>query len=283
MWNGNDATVMTLPDFDPQVLAERSVLRVTGPEARPFLHGLLTCDVEAMANGGACYGALLTPQGKILFDMFAKDAGEALLIDCAASQKAELVKRLAMYKLRAKVTVSEMADLLVLVSGETIRDGFADPRSAAMGWRAFVAKDGAATGTGYTRARITAGLADTDADLGSGEFFPHEANFDQFGAVSFSKGCYVGQEVVSRMEHRGTARARMLPVWCDGPAPPKGSDIRAGDKSLGTMLGSEGDSGLALIRLDRLAEARAPLLSEGVSVTVQKPSFARYDVPGAKD
>ena len=89
MWNGNEATVMTLQDFGTQVLAERSALRVTGPEARHFLHGLLTCDVEAMPAGGACYGALLTPQGKILFDMFVHAAGEALLIDCAASQKAD--------------------------------------------------------------------------------------------------------------------------------------------------------------------------------------------------
>ena len=283
MWNGNEATVMTLADFGTQVLAERSVLRVTGPEARQFLHGLLTCDVEAMANGGACYGGLLTPQGKILFDMFVKDTAEALLIDCAASQKAELLKRLAMYKLRAKVMIAEANDLAVAVSGSEISGGFPDPRTPTLGWRAFVLQDSVSAGTGYHAARIAAGVADTDADLGSGAFFPHEANFDQFGAVSFSKGCYIGQEVVSRMEHRGTARARMLPVACDGVAPPKGSDIRSGDKSIGTMLGSDGDIGLAQIRLDRLADAGAPLLSEGVSMTVQKPSFARYDVPNAKD
>ena len=101
--------------------------------------------------------------------------------------------------------------------------------------------------------------------------------------MSFSKGCYVGQEVVSRMEHRSTARARILPVTCDGAAPPKGSDIRSGEKTIGTVLGSEGNRALALVRLDRLAEATAPLLSEGVSMTVLKSAFARYDVAGAKD
>jgi tRNA-modifying protein YgfZ len=187
-----------------------------------------------------------------------------------------------MYKLRARITISEAPELAVVVSANEMAAGFADPRSVALGWRAISANSGVEAGSGYHRARIIAGLADTDADLGSGEFFPHEANFDQFGAVSFTKGCYIGQEVVSRMEHRGTARARILPVHCDGSAPPKGSDIRSGEKSIGTMLGSDGNIGLALIRLDRLAEATAPLLSEGVSITVQKPAFARYDVAGAK-
>lgn len=282
MWNGNEATVMSILDFPVQKRPERSVLRVEGPEARTFLHGLLTCDVEGMA-GLARYGALLSPQGKILFDLFIVDAGHALLVDCAASQKADLLKRLAMYKLRAKVTIAAADELEVGVSHAAQPGAWRDPRSDALGWRMIVAKGTLGEDGGYHRARIMAGLADTDADLGSGEFFPHEANFDQFGAVSFSKGCYIGQEVVSRMEHRGTARARILPAKFDGAAAAKGSDIRTGEKSIGTVLGSDGDMALALIRLDRLAEAASPLLSEGVRVTVLKPTFARYDVPGIKD
>jgi folate-binding protein YgfZ len=126
------------------------------------------------------------------------------------------------------------------------------------------------------------GLGDTDADLGAGEFFPHEANLDQLGGVSFEKGCYVGQEVVSRMEHRGMARSRILPVRLGGEAPAKGSDIRAGGKAIGTLLSSVGSAALALLRLDRLAEATEPLLTEGVSVKVLKPHWVRYDVPNAK-
>jgi folate-binding protein YgfZ len=136
---------------------------------------------------------------------------------------------------------------------------------------------------GYDAARIALGLADTDADLGSGEFFPHEANLDQLGGVSFKKGCYVGQEVVSRMEHRGTARSRILPVALDAEAPPKGSDIRSGEKQVGTLLSSDGHHALALVRLDRLADASEPLLTGAVTITVLKPRWARYDVPGAKD
>jgi tRNA-modifying protein YgfZ len=100
--------------------------------------------------------------------------------------------------------------------------------------------------------------------------------------VSFTKGCYIGQEVVSRMEHRGTARSRILPVRFEGAAAARGSDIRAGEVSVGTVLGSAGNSALALIRLDRLAEAGAPLLTEAGKVTVQKPRWVRYDVPGAQ-
>ena len=139
----------------------------------------------------------------------------------------------------------------------------------------------AAPALGYVAACLRLGLAGSE-DLGSGETFPHEANFDQLGAVSFSKGCYVGQEVVSRMEHRGLARSRMLPVSLAGAAPPKGSGIRSGDKMVGTLVSARDDRALALLRLDRLAEASEPLLTEGVAVTVHKAYWMHYVVPGAK-
>jgi hypothetical protein len=274
---------MNLAAFAAQQLAGRSLLRVEGPDARAFLHGLLTCDVEGLVAGGSAYGALLSPQGKILFDMFLYGRPDGLLVDCSTSQKAGLLKKLGLYKLRAKVTIADADDLAVVVSAVAMPGGWPDPRSVLLGWRSVGTLGSMPPGTGYQRARIAAGLADTDADLGSGEFFPHEANFDQIGAVSFTKGCYIGQEVVSRKEHRGTARARIVPVTCEKAAPPKGSDIRSGGKSIGTMLGSDGNAGLALIRLDRLAEATEPLLSEGVSMTVRKPAFARYDVAGARE
>lgn len=273
---------MKIPKFQRQIRPERSVLQVSGPDARTFLHGLLTCEIEGLPPGGAAYGGLLSPQGKILFDVFIKDEGGVLLVDCAHTQKAELLKRLAMYRLRAKVEIAAADGLAIAVSSAALDGGFADPRSPQLGWRAFVAKAGWDSYDDYPGARIAAGFADSDADLGSGEVFPHEANFDQFGAVSFTKGCYIGQEVVSRMEHRGTARSRILPVNLDGTAPGKGSDIRSGEKSVGTMLGSAGHMALALIRLDRLAEATQPLLSESVRVEVLKPAFARYDVPNVR-
>ncbi len=279
MWNGNEATAMQKFDFQAGTLPGRAVIAVRGPEAAHFLHNLLTADIDHLAEGEATYAALLTPQGKILFDMLVLKQGDGFLIDCAAAQRADLLKRLAMYKLRAKVEIAARDDLAVRVSPVAVPGGYRDPRSEAIGWRVIGAPGGEAEG--YEAACIAAGLADSAADLGSGEFFPHEANLDQLGGVSFKKGCYVGQEVVSRMEHRGTARSRILPVSVDGPMPAKGTDIRSGDKQVGTLLSSSGSNALALIRLDRLAEATAPLLANGASVTVKKPAWARYEVPGA--
>jgi folate-binding protein YgfZ len=279
MWIGNEATEMHSIDFRAGRLPGRAILSVQGPEAGHFLHNLLTSDIDHLTDGQAAYAALLTPQGKILFDMIvlARDGG--YLIDCAAGQRADLMKRLAMYKLRARVEIAARDDLAVGVSSVELPGGYRDPRSAAIGWRVIGAAEGEAQG--YDAARIAAGLADSVADLGSGEFFPHEANLDQLGGVNFRKGCYVGQEVVSRMEHRGLARSRILPVLLDGDAPPKGTDIRAGDKQIGTLLSSSGSNALALIRLDRLSEATAPLVADGVTVKVLKPAWAKYDVPGA--
>ncbi len=252
------------PEFPPSVLPERAILRIDGAEARQYLHNLVTADIEHLKDGEAAYGALLSPQGKILADFFILAEGDGFLIDCAASQKADLLKRLAMYRLRAKIGIAEVADLEVVVSPTSGR--YRDPRLGLLGWRDMVPKGSVAEAAGYHAARIKAGLADSDADLGSGEFFPHEANFDQFGGVSFTKGCYVGQEIVSRMEHRGTARNRILPVAMEAP---KGTEIRSGEKVLGTVLSSAGGISLAVLRLDRLDGA----------VKVLKPDWVRYDVP----
>jgi tRNA-modifying protein YgfZ len=284
MWIGNEATKMRDIQFKAGFLPDRALFFIEGPDAGHFLHNLVTADIEGLSPGQATYAALLSPQGKMLFDFFVLRTQEAYLIDCAARQRAELVKRLGFYKLRAKVSVG-IHEGEVGVSPQEPDKGvhFADPRAAALGWRFVVERDSLAESPDYDAARIALGLADSDADLGSGEFFPHEANLDQLGAASFTKGCYVGQEVVSRMEHRGTARSRILPVELGDEAPPKGTEIRAGDKLIGSMLSSSGTHGLALIRLDRLAEVTEPLLTRNVSVSVLKPRWARYDVPGSQD
>ena len=246
-----------------------------------FLHNLVTADVLGLAEGDARYGALLTPQGKILFDFFVVKTAEGYLLDCAASQLEELAKRLMFYRLRAKVSIAERKDLEVGVSTERPAGmmAYADPRTSLIGWRIVTAKGTLPEGSGYDGARIALGLADSDGDIGSGELFPHEANFDQLGAVSFSKGCYIGQEVVSRMEHRATARSRILPVTFEGAAPPHGAAIKSADKVVGSVLSSAGNTALALLRLDRLAEATQPLLTDAVRVRVHKPAWIKYDVP----
>ncbi len=271
--------LMANSSFNMQVRRDRAILAVEGPEAENFLHNLVTADVMGMAVGDVRYVALLTPQGKILFDFFAVRTAEGYLLDCAASQRDELAKRLTFYKLRAKVTIAARGDLEVGVAPDKpVHDiSYPDPRLPDMGWRIICAAGTLPEGTGYDAARIGLGLADSDGDIGSANLFPHEANFDQFGGISFTKGCYVGQEVVSRMEHRSTARSRILPVKFEGIAPPRGSEIRSGDKTVGAVLSSQNESALALIRLDRLEESASPLLTQGVITHVQKPSWAAYE------
>jgi folate-binding protein YgfZ len=270
-------------------LSGRAVLSLEGPEATGFLQGILTADVQSLNDGQATHTALLTPQGKILFDFFVLKTANGYLIDCSQQQKHELLKRLTFYKLRAKVQISEKPDWGVGVASKEPVVGlrFIDPREASLGWRTIAPQDDLPLGNeaAWRKARITLGLADTDEDVGSGELFPHEANLDQLGGVSFTKGCFVGQEVVSRMQHRGTARKRILPVALAERAEAYRSEIRAGDTVIGMVLSQDGLDGLALVRLDRLADAIAAserLLTNGVEVHVRKPSWAHFEVPEPK-
>ena len=251
--------------FSPHVRPDRAVISIRGEGGLAFLHNLLTCDVVGLAMGEAAYGALLSPQGKILHDFFVINAGESVLLDCAASQRAALLQKLMLYKLRAKLEIVGRDDLEVVVGEE----GYVDPRNAALGHRFFAAAGSFKSGEGYDAARIALGLADSEQDIGSGVLFPHEANFDLIGGVSFSKGCYVGQEVVSRMQHRGTARSRILPIECSSNAPAKGTEIRSGATLIGEVLSSVGQQALALIRTDRLAEATATLLAGAITIRVR--------------
>jgi tRNA-modifying protein YgfZ len=257
---------MTKLQFSPQVRPDRAAISLQGGGALAFLHNLLSCDVAQLAVGQAAYGALLSPQGKILHDVFVLNTDRFVLIDCALEQREALLQKLQLYKLRAKIEIKVRDDLDIVVGAS----GYVDPRSAALGPREFAPKGTFAMGEHYDAARIAAGLADSVADLGSNIFFPHEANFDTFGGVSFTKGCYVGQEVVSRMQHRGTARARTMRITSDQPMPPKGSEIRSENVLIGEVLSSNGQIALALIRQDRLAEATAPLTSGTVNIKVHQ-------------
>lgn len=265
-----------VPSFTPQILGHRAVIRLAGEATLAFLHNLLTCDVAGLAEGRWAYGALLSPQGKIQHDVFVIHDGRISMVDCAASQRDALLQKLKLYRLRAKIDVAADDTRAVAVGTE---EGLSadDPRVAALGRRAIVPAASLPRGDGYDRARVALGLADSDGDIGVNELFPHEANFDQWDGVSFTKGCYVGQEVVSRMQHRGTARSRILPVAADARLPPKGSAIRSAELPVGEMLSSVDSWGLALCRLDRLAEATAPLLSEAVRVHVQKPGWMKTE------
>lgn len=257
---------MTNLIISPQLRPDRAVISIRGAGALAFLHNLLTCDVTQLAVGQAAYGALLSPQGKIQHDIFVFNAGDSVLIDCALEQRTALLQKLMLYKLRAKLEISARDDLEVAVGDK----GYLDPRNADMGHRIFAVAGFFKVGAGYDELRISLGLADSVLDIGSNILFPHEANLDQLHGVSFTKGCYVGQEVVSRMQHRGTARSRIMKILCEPISPPKGTAIISGDKTIGEVLSSVGTHALALIRTDRLAEAILPLLSGDIQIRVKK-------------
>ncbi len=280
-------------------LTDRAVVRVSGAEAKGFLDRLVTCDLDRLAPGRARYGALLTPQGKIIADFVAHEDGEgAIWLDLPASCTAELVKRLTLYRLRAKIAIVDLtADRSVLAGwgGTAMPTGGAllaapDPRLAALGWRAVVERDGLVDAgvpdegvAAWHAHRIAEGVPDGDADFRYGDAFPHEILMDQLAGVDFDKGCYVGQEVVSRMQHRGTARTRIVAATYPGEAPAPGTPVTAGDRALGETGSRSGDRGLATIRLDRAAdaiEAGAPLEAGGAALRLAKPGFVRFPYPG---
>ena len=268
------------------MLEDRGVVSVSGEDATGFLQGLLTNDVERLGPGEARYGALLTPQGKILFDMIAVRApGEepSYLIDCAAAQAADLAKRLGFYKLRAKVAIAnESADRAVVALWGSepagVDDGllFADPRDPRLGWRAILPRPvAAAVGlehvNEYEGLRIAVGAPKGGLDFAYADAFPHDANLDLLHGVDFDKGCYVGQEVVSRMKHRGTARKRVARVKLAGPAPAPGTPVMDRELAVGALGSSSGREALALLRLDRAEEAMAAgrtLSAGGVDVAL---------------
>jgi tRNA-modifying protein YgfZ len=278
------------------VLPSRAVLRVRGGDARKFLQGLITNDIGKAQEGAAIHAGLLSPQGKVLFDFLVVADGDGVLLDVAKDKAGELVQRLNFYRLRAQVEIAEEPALAVAAAwggSPSLPDGavaFADPRLAELGFRLLMPKDTGVAMLGcettseadYHAFRIGRGVPEGGLDYSFGEVFPHEALFDQLNGVDFAKGCYVGQEVVSRMEHRGTARKRIVPIEGSGALPQSGTNVEADDVPIG-MLGSvSGTSGLALIRLDRAEAALAAgqaLDAGGITVTLRRPAFARFAVP----
>lgn len=275
------------------ILEGRSLVRVAGPEAAHFLDNLLTA--RTPAPGMARYAALLAPQGKIFADMFVLAAGDGFRLDVPAPLLDGLLKKLKLYRLRAKVEIEALDDLAVGVvwDGAAVpegADGFEDPRLPALGQR-FLLASGVAAGlsTGpeaqWQAHRIALGVPEGGRDFTYGDAFPHEADMDQLHGIDFDKGCYVGQEIVSRMQHRGTARTRVIPFAVSGALPAAGTPIIAGGKTLGQVgSGSEGRV-LAMVRLDRLGEALEAGLgieADGAGLTPQPLPWAQFPIPGTE-
>jgi folate-binding protein YgfZ len=286
------------------LLPDRGVVKVAGDGARSFLHGLVTADILELKPGAARFCALLTPQGKIIADFIVTEAptkdGDGFFLDVPRALCAALIAKLNIYKLRAKVIVEDLSAVLGVLAawdgGGTSKQGlsYADPRLPTLGLRVMLPPHLAAATAAelgatlvdaaqYDAHRIALGVPQGGLDFSYGDAFPHETDMDQLGGVDFSKGCYVGQEVVSRMEHRGTARTRAVPVRYDGAAPAAGAAVTAGDRQVGTMGSAAAGRAVALLRLDRVAEAISrgePLFGGGVPIHLVKPDWARFAFPG---
>jgi hypothetical protein len=272
-------------------LGDRGIIAVSGAEAKNFLQGLVTSDVLGLVPGIGAYAALLTPQGKIIVDFLMTEAGAdkggGLYLDCPSALAADLAKRLTIYRLRARICIENASERLGAAAAwgagveawrpdDAVAD-FGDPRDENLGRRFILplssqpAESESGGAALYEAHRIALGIPKGGEDFAYGETFPHDANLDLIHGVDFKKGCFVGQEVVSRVEHRGTARKRILRVHFAGAPPAQGSEILAAGIAIGTFGSAADGTGLAMIRTDRAEEAisaQVPLIAQGVELAL---------------
>lgn len=273
-------------------LPDRTVVRVTGPDAEHFLQNILTIDLDALPERTSKAGALLTPQGKILFDFLIGRIDDGFRLDVRADIADDFVRRLMLYKLRAKVGIARDdaepvhaawdSDAAEAVPG-AIRDG-RFPESNGVLRIYGPAREAVGQRRDYEALRIRHGIAESGADYSLGDAFPHDVLLDQVDGVGFRKGCYVGQEVVSRMHHRGTARRRVLLARGESALPVAGKEIMVADRPVGVLGSTGGEFGLALVRIDRVKDAMdagTPILAGGVALSLAIPDWARFSFPAA--
>jgi len=249
-------------------MTKRRILELAGPDTFDFLQGLVTNDV-AKTNDGLVYGALLTPQGKYIADFFLGKRGDSILLDVADTHADTLLARLNMYKLRAQVTISESDLHLHRGLGAAPADGFADPRSPALGWRAYRDTPDASDPIDWTALRVAECIPETGAEL-TPDSFILEMGFERLNGVDFRKGCYVGQEVTARMKHKTELRKGIARVAVSGDAD-VGSEITADGKTVGTLLSRSGDTALAYLRFDR---AKGTMQAGSASVVYQQDAVS---------
>ena len=323
-------------------LHDRALISIDGPEAEHFLQNIVTTDLDALGNGEAKPGALLTPQGKILFDfLVSRGSDGGLRLECRADIADDFIRRLTMYRLRAKVEITKQEQSLVAIrwdlestasqidsswladrrfpleakvmrsyvevpppltpplQGEGITVVAVSPSPLRAGVRGGgeqplkstrFADAGApnvtATPEDWHHLRIAHGIAESGSDYELGDAFPHDTLLDETGGVGFRKGCYVGQEVVSRMQHRGTARRRVMIARGDADLPAAGTEVRANDRPIGVIGSSAGREGLAIMRIDRVKDALDAghaITADGVSLALSIPAWARYTLPQDAD
>jgi folate-binding protein YgfZ len=270
-------------------LETRGLLEIDGPDALKFLQSLLTNEPPE-AEGTARYAALLTPQGKVISDFVVYRQAGAFLLDCPAPLTQTLVDQLQKYRLRSRVTISDrMTERAVLALSHAPQtmpvDGIlnADPRLAELGFRLVLPRAGIPgwiaisgfeerAGDAWRRECIRLGVPDFAEDIETASWFALDCNMDELHGIDFGKGCYVGQELTSRMKHRATSRRRMLPVSGDTVLPGPGTPVTLGDIDIGEMRGSLNEVGFAAIRMDRLQEATTATCG-GQTITIGRPAY----------
>jgi folate-binding protein YgfZ len=257
------------------VLRSRALVSVSGRDWRGFLQGLLTRDVETLAPGELRFGALLSPQGRLLFDLFILGREDGCWLDVAADRREALIARLSIYRLRAAVEIAAIGGPVIAVFPlPQAEEGFSiDPRLAALGLRGYgpVEPPGLrADEAAFDARRLALGVPGS-ADFGEDKTFPIEANFDLLNGIDFQKGCFVGQETTSRMKRRGLIKTRMLPIAFDGSPPAPGAEVLAGELRAGQVLSGVAGRAMALLRLDRIEGAA--LTADGRPVTVERPAW----------
>ncbi len=258
-------------------LPSRALVHVAGPDWRVFLQGLVSNDVETLEPGAMRFAGLLTPQGRLLFDLFVIGGAAGCLLDVQAARQDELVQRLSIYRLRAKVEIaSEPGRISALWNAASAPEGWSpDPRLPELGFRGVDQRppEGArmVDETAYDAFRLELGVPDPARDTLPDKTYPIEADFDLLNGIDFKKGCFVGQETTSRMKRRGGVRSRMLPIVFQGEPPPFGAEVMAGTLRAGEVLSGRDGRAMALLRLDRIEGAE--LTVEGRPVQALKPAW----------
>jgi folate-binding protein YgfZ len=296
-----------MPESEPRyALADgRSLLSVDGPDARPFLQGIVSNDVGKLGPARAIWAAFLTPQGKYLHDFFIAQIGDALVFDCEAARRDDLLARLRRYRLRAKLAIEPDDSRIVALGFDSAALGplglpptpgaarsteggivYVDPRLAAVGARAILPAEDAAPfleAAGLSRAnlaaydecRIALGLPDGSRDLEVAKSLLIESGFDELNGVDWDKGCYMGQELTARTHYRALIKKRLIPVRVEGAMPAPGTPVTRDGKEIGVVRSGQGRVALALLRLDGL-KAEAPLRAGEATLTPHKPDWARF-------
>ncbi|MBC2884804.1 folate-binding protein YgfZ [Ochrobactrum sp. CM-21-5] len=274
-------------------LSNRALVHITGEDAEKFLQAVITTNLDALGPDELKPGALLTPQGKILFDFLVSRVENGLRFDLPASVVADFCKRMMLYRLRAKAEISQSPESLVSVSWQddsvasedvSIKRDTRFPNELNV-LRIYGKTAGTDDQSAWTRLRAEYGIAEGETDFAYNDVFPHDVNFDQTGGVTFPKGCFVGQEVVSRMQHRGTARRRVLVAKSSTALPPKGTVVTAGGRDIGALGSSADGVGVALVRIDRVKDAidsNTPILAGETAISLALPPHVRFTFPEAE-